>query len=72
MRIWGGNETASVSKRMTPIGQQPLFQLLGAIIVLLTADWNPGWGIVAGLVWIAWVSSSATSTQRTPSQNTWM
>lgn len=49
---------------MIPIGQQPLFQLLGAIIVLLTADWNPGWGILAALVWIAWVASAVTATQR--------
>ena len=56
---------------MTPIGQQPLFQLLGAAIVLLTADWNPGWGIIAALVWIAWVASAATATQRLPVQNPW-
>lgn len=54
---------------MIPIGQQPLFQLLGAAIVLLTADWNPGWGILAALVWIAWVASAAT--QRPVAQNPW-
>jgi hypothetical protein len=60
---------------MTPIGQQPLFQLLGAAIVLLAADWNPGWGILAALVWIAWIASSssvATATQRQAvGQNPW-
>ncbi len=55
-----------------PIGQQPLFQLMGAIIVLLVADWNPGWGVIAGLVWIAWVASAAAVTQRLPvGQNPW-
>ena len=56
---------------MTPIGQQPLFQLLGAVIVLLAADWNPGWGILAALVWIAWVASAVTATQRLIAQNPW-
>jgi hypothetical protein len=66
-------ETTSVSKMqpLPPIGQQPLFQLIGAIIVLLVADWNPGWGIIAGLVWIAWVAASAVATQRLPVQNPW-
>jgi hypothetical protein len=58
---------------MPPIGQQPLFQLLGAIIVLLVADWNPGWGILAGLVWIAWVASADVANQRhAVGQKTWM
>jgi hypothetical protein len=56
-----------------PIGQQPLFQLLGAIIVLLVADWNPGWGILAGLVWIAWVASAAMDGYRQAvGQKPWM
>jgi hypothetical protein len=55
------------------IGEQPLFQLLGAIIVLLVADWNPGWSILAGLVWIAWVASSAVANQRhAVGQKLWM
>lgn len=55
-----------------PIGQQPLFQLIGAVIVLLVADWNPGWGILASLIWIAWIAAAAVATQRLPiSQNPW-
>lgn len=57
---------------MPPIGQQPLFQLMGAVIVLLVTDWNPGWGILAALVWIAWVAAAAVATQRLPvGQNPW-
>ena len=35
--------------------QQPLFRLLGAILVLLITDLKPIYGLIAGLVWILWV-----------------
>jgi len=37
------------------LAQQPLFRLLGAIIVLLAADMKPTYGLVAGLIWLTWV-----------------
>ena len=37
------------------LAQQPLFRLLGALIVLLITDMRPYWGLGAGLVWIVWV-----------------
>lgn len=40
---------------MSVLGRQPLFQLLGAMIVLLIADWRPGWGVIAAIGWIVWV-----------------
>jgi len=38
------------------LASQPLFRLIGAIIVLLITDYRPAWGIIAGLVWIFWVT----------------
>lgn len=49
------------------LGRQPLFQLIGAIIVLLVADWQPTAGLVAAVVWIAWIATSVTLTA-TPSR----
>jgi hypothetical protein len=46
---------------MQELGRQPLFQLIGAVIVLLVADWRPLAGLGAALVWIAWVSASAAT-----------
>lgn len=37
------------------LAQQPLFRLLGAILVLLVTDMRPLYGLVAGLAWIIWV-----------------
>jgi len=37
------------------LAKQPLFRLLGAIIVLLVTDLNPIYGIGAGLLWIIWI-----------------
>lgn len=37
------------------LAQQPLFRLLGALIVLLVTDYRPLWGLGAGLLWIIWV-----------------
>lgn len=40
---------------MYALGRQPLFQLLGAIIVLLIADTSATWGIAAAAIWILWI-----------------
>lgn len=40
---------------MYALGRQPLFQLLGAIIVLLIADTDAVWGIIAAAIWILWI-----------------
>lgn len=37
------------------LAQQPLFRLLGAVIVLLITDMKPIYGLVAGLVWLTWI-----------------
>jgi len=37
------------------LARQPLFRLIGAIIVLLITDYRPVWGIPAGIVWFAWI-----------------
>lgn len=37
------------------LARQPLFRLLGAIIVLLVSDYRPTWGIAVGLLWFAWI-----------------
>lgn len=37
------------------LAHQPLFRLLGAIIVLLIVDMNPLYGIIALSVWTLWV-----------------
>jgi hypothetical protein len=37
------------------LAQQPLFRLLGALLVLLITDMRPMYGLVAGLVWLTWV-----------------
>lgn len=57
---------------MIPLGQQPLFQLLGALIVLLVTDWRPGWGILAGLVWIAWIAASASASAGANRSKPWI
>jgi hypothetical protein len=36
--------------------RQPLFQLMGALIVLLLTDMRPVYGGVALVVWMLWVS----------------
>jgi hypothetical protein len=45
---------------MIELAQQPLFRLLAAIIVLLIADMNPVYGLVALAVWIIWVYVSGS------------
>lgn len=37
------------------LSRQPLFQLLGAVIVLLVTDWHPAYGAIAFAIWAAWV-----------------
>jgi hypothetical protein len=37
------------------LAHQPLFRLLGALIVLLATDMKPLYGVGAGLVWLIWV-----------------
>ena len=37
------------------LAQQPLFRLLGAIIVLLITDMNSVYGLVALAVWSLWI-----------------
>lgn len=37
------------------LAQQPLFRLLGALLVLLITDMKPVYGLIAGLVWLSWV-----------------
>ena len=37
------------------MSKQPLFRLIGAILVLLITDTHPVAGIVAAAVWIGWV-----------------
>ena len=37
------------------LAHQPLFRLLGAVIVLLVTDMKPMYGLIAGLVWATWV-----------------
>ena len=37
------------------MSKQPLFRLIAAILVLLIADMHPVAGLVAAIVWIAWV-----------------
>jgi hypothetical protein len=46
---------------MRELGRQPLFQLIGAVIVLLAADWRPVAGLVAAVLWIVWVAISFSS-----------
>ena len=48
---------------MYALGRQPLFQLLGAIIVLAVSDAQPRWGIVAAAIWIAWIWISYATKQ---------
>jgi hypothetical protein len=43
---------------MQELGRQPLFQLIGAIIVLLITDWRPVAGAVAAIAWILWVATA--------------
>jgi len=42
------------------LGQQPMFRLLAAFIVLLTVEWKPWVGFVALLVWAIWTAWSVT------------
>jgi hypothetical protein len=37
------------------MSKQPLFRLIGAILVLLITDTHPVAGLVAATIWIGWV-----------------
>lgn len=37
------------------LSRQPLFELIGAIIVLLFTDMRPVYGVAAFVVWIVWI-----------------
>ena len=37
------------------LAQQPLFRLLGALIVLFVTDYRPLWGAAAFVVWTLWI-----------------
>lgn len=39
------------------LAQQPLFRLIGAVLVLLFADMKPVYGLVAFGVWLTWVGA---------------
>jgi hypothetical protein len=43
---------------MEALGRQPLFKLLGAIIVLLVADQYSRWALVAVAIWAVWIYAS--------------
>ena len=43
---------------MEELGRQPLFFVLGALIVLLLTDWHTGWGAAAAVVFLAWIGWS--------------
>lgn len=45
------------------LAKQPLFRLLGAIIVLLITDFKPLYGLGAGILWILWLYLSLEPTQ---------
>ena len=40
------------------LARTPLFQFLGAIIVLLVTDYMPVAGVVAFMIWVAWIYSA--------------
>lgn len=49
---------------MLELATQPLFQLLGAIIVLLLADMRPAYGVIAAVIWAAWVYMGSRTKNR--------
>ena len=51
---------------MEALGRQPLFKLLGAIIVLLIADQYPRWALAAAAAWAVWIYASYYFTQGGP------
>ena len=38
----------------------PLFQFLGAIIVLVITDYMPVAGVIAFMIWVAWIYSAVS------------
>ena len=54
---------------MLDLATQPLFQLLGAIIVLLLADMRPVYGGAAAFIWAAWIYMGSRS--RSKNRQVW-
>lgn len=46
---------SELHNRDMDLATQPLFRLLGAVIVLTITATHPIWGIFALIVWIAWI-----------------
>jgi hypothetical protein len=46
------------------LAHQPLFQLLGSLIVLLITDYRPALGIMAFAVWFTWIYMSIKPTKK--------
>jgi|LauGreDrversion2_5_1035112.scaffolds.fasta_scaffold76537_2 hypothetical protein len=40
------------------LARTPLFQFLGAIIVLLVTDYMPVAGVIAFMIWVTWIYSA--------------
>ena len=51
------------------LARQPLFRLIGAVIVILLTDMNPVYGCIAALVWIAWVYYGSRGQNQRKSQS---
>ena len=49
---------------LTHLASQPLFRLIGAIIVLLVTDWNPLYGCIAFGIWCVWIMLDIWTTTR--------
>ena len=50
------------------LGQQPLFLLISAIIVLLITDWKPTFGFIAFGVWSLWMYAAYAAHKNTSNQ----
>jgi hypothetical protein len=46
---------------LLPLSTQPLFRLLGAVIVLAITHVHPVWGIAAFIVWLVWIYAGRLS-----------
>jgi hypothetical protein len=43
---------------MEELGRQPLFFVLGALVVLLITDWHTVWGAAAAIMFLVWIGFS--------------
>jgi hypothetical protein len=50
------------------LSRTPLFQFLGAIIVLLITDYMPVAGVVAFMIWVAWIAMGKKSRAKVDGQ----